>query len=85
MASMSARLGGVLAPLILELASIHAALPLLVFGSLSVLAATLAFLLPETAGKPLPQMLRDADTGPGLYARCTRLARILIEEKEPNG
>jgi hypothetical protein len=60
---MSARIGGILAPLILELSSIMPVLPMLVFGGLSVLAATLAFLLPETAGKPLPQNLEDVDSG----------------------
>ena len=61
--SMSARIGGILAPLILETASVMNVLPMLIFGGLSVTAATLAFLLPETAGRPLPQLLEDVDTG----------------------
>ncbi|KAK7107420.1 organic cation transporter protein-like [Littorina saxatilis] len=63
--SMSARIGGILAPIILESASVLPVLPMLLFGSLSVLAATLAFLLPETAGRPLPQLLENVDIGRG--------------------
>ncbi|KAL8570505.1 hypothetical protein ACOMHN_008862 [Nucella lapillus] len=61
--SMSARIGGILAPLILESSSLMPVLPMLIFGGLSVTAATLAFLLPETADKPLPQLLEDVDSG----------------------
>ncbi|XP_076444570.1 organic cation transporter protein-like [Babylonia areolata] len=61
--SMSARIGGILAPLILETGSLLPVLPMLIFGGLSVGAATLAFLLPETAGRPLPQHLEDVDSG----------------------
>ncbi|XP_076444569.1 organic cation transporter protein-like [Babylonia areolata] len=63
--SMSARIGGILAPLILETGSLLPVLPMLIFGGLSVGAATLAFLLPETAGRPLPQHLKDVDSGRG--------------------
>ncbi|KAL8570518.1 hypothetical protein ACOMHN_008875 [Nucella lapillus] len=63
--SVSARMGGILAPFILETASVLPVLPMLIFGGLSVLAATLAFLLPETTGRPLPQFLEDVQGGRG--------------------
>ncbi|KAK0050168.1 organic cation transporter protein [Biomphalaria pfeifferi] len=62
-ASMSARIGGILAPIFLDLQVISKPLPLIVFGSLSVVAGSLAFLLPEPAGKPLPQTPDDVDGG----------------------
>ncbi len=59
MSSMSARIGGILAPQILELRHISTPLPLLVFGVMSIVAGSLAFLLPETLHKNLPQRLED--------------------------
>ena len=58
--SMCARIGGMLAPQILELSRIWGPLPLILFGGLSVLAGGLALFLPETSGKPLPQTIEDA-------------------------
>lgn len=55
--SMSARIGGILAPQILQLNSDSKALPFTVFGSLALLCGILFLFLPETAGKPLPDNL----------------------------
>lgn len=57
--SMSARIGGMLAPQILELGTLWGPLTFLVFGGLAFVAGILALLLPETAGKPLPQTIED--------------------------
>ncbi|XP_055954393.1 organic cation transporter protein [Patella vulgata] len=57
--SMSARIAGILVPTMLDLKSIWTPLPLVMFGSLSIVAGILAMLLPETTGKPLPQLLED--------------------------
>ncbi|XP_063403882.1 organic cation transporter protein-like [Mytilus trossulus] len=57
--SMCARIGGMLAPQILELNRIWGPLPLIVFGGLAIFSGALALLLPETSGKPLPQTLED--------------------------
>ncbi|OWF50930.1 organic cation transporter protein-like isoform X1 [Mizuhopecten yessoensis] len=57
--SMCARIGGMLAPQMLELKQVWGPLPLILFGGLSILAGGLALLLPETAGKPLPQTIED--------------------------
>ncbi|KAI8726368.1 organic cation transporter protein [Biomphalaria glabrata] len=62
-ASMSTSIGGILATIFLDLQVISKSLPLIVFGSLSVVAGSLAFLLPEPAGKPLPQTPDDVDGG----------------------
>ncbi|XP_050394985.2 organic cation transporter protein [Patella vulgata] len=58
-ASMSARIGGIMVPTMLDLRSIWTPLPLVIFGSLSIGAGILALLLPETTGEPLPQLLED--------------------------
>ena len=63
--SMSARIGGILAPQLLRLQVIYKPLPMLLFGGLAVLGATMAMVLPETAGKPLPQLPEDVDFGSG--------------------
>lgn len=57
--SMSARIGGMLAPQILDLGAVWGPLPLLLFGVLSAVAGSLALLLPETNGRPLPQTIED--------------------------
>ncbi|KAK6985574.1 organic cation transporter protein [Biomphalaria glabrata] len=62
-ASMSTSIGGILATIFLDLQVISKSLPLIIFGSLSVVAGSLAFLLPEPAGKPLPQTPDDVDGG----------------------
>lgn len=63
MASMSARIGGLLAPFFLDLKTVSESFPLILFGGLSLLAGSLALMLPETAGKPLPQLPEDVDLG----------------------
>ncbi|XP_025098374.1 organic cation transporter protein-like isoform X2 [Pomacea canaliculata] len=68
--SMSARIGDILAPLILESTNIAPFLPMMLFGGLSMLGAALAFLLPETSGRPLPQFLEDVDYGNNCMACC---------------
>ncbi|XP_009897431.2 solute carrier family 22 member 13 [Dryobates pubescens] len=59
--SMSARVAGVLAPLIRPLAEFHQAIPLAIFGSPPVLVGLLCFLLPETSGNDLVDDLRSAN------------------------
>ncbi|NXG51448.1 S22AD protein, partial [Psilopogon haemacephalus] len=51
--SMSARVAGILAPLIRLLSQFHHAIPMAVFGSPPVLVGLLCFLLPETRGVEL--------------------------------
>ncbi|XP_061330309.1 solute carrier family 22 member 13-like isoform X1 [Pezoporus flaviventris] len=51
--SMSARLSGIMAPLMLLLKRYHRAIPMAVFGSVTVVVGLLCFLLPETRGTDL--------------------------------
>ncbi|XP_033637976.1 organic cation transporter protein-like [Asterias rubens] len=55
-----ANIGTVVAPFILYLASYASFLPLTIFGALSISAAVLIPILPETRNKPLPETIEDA-------------------------
>ncbi|XP_037549538.1 solute carrier family 22 member 13 [Nematolebias whitei] len=59
---MFARLGGVLAPIINMLDNHSPATPLIIFGTSPLLGAVFALALPETADRPLPDTLDDAET-----------------------
>ncbi|XP_042564086.1 solute carrier family 22 member 6-like [Clupea harengus] len=59
MASMCARLGGVLAPLINMLREPTPTVPMIIFGCAPLLGAALALALPETANQPLPDDIQD--------------------------
>ncbi|XP_069127295.1 organic cation transporter protein-like [Argopecten irradians] len=58
--SVCARVGGMLAPQVLELDQIWAPLPMLILGSFTVVAGLVALLLPETTGRPMPQTIEEA-------------------------
>ncbi|KAM7174497.1 solute carrier family 22 member 13-like isoform 1-T1 [Macrochelys suwanniensis] len=58
--SMSARMGGIISPLIGLLDKYHPAIPMAIFGSTPVLAGILGFLLPETRGKELQDHMEEA-------------------------
>ncbi|NWH36657.1 S22AD protein, partial [Chloropsis hardwickii] len=51
--SMSARVAGILAPLVRLLGQQHRAIPMAIFGSAPVLGGLLCVLLPETRGTEL--------------------------------
>ncbi|XP_041463350.1 organic cation transporter protein-like isoform X1 [Lytechinus variegatus] len=59
--SMSARIAGILAPIILLLDKTWKPLPVLVFGVLSIAAGVLVLLLPETRGEQLPETLEEGE------------------------
>ena len=59
MASVCARVGGMVAPQFLVLADFYKPLPLLLFGILSLIGGAMCLLLPETKGKPLPQNFEE--------------------------
>lgn len=51
--SMSARLGGIISPLIALLSTYNSVIPMAIFGSTPVIGGILCCLLPETRGKEL--------------------------------
>ncbi|XP_059142943.1 organic cation transporter protein-like [Physella acuta] len=75
-ASMSARVGGIFVPYILELKDVWGSLPLLVFGILAIVSGLLALFLPETTKRPLPQTFDDVkDRNHGLQCRWLRKSK----------
>ncbi|CAI9731808.1 organic cation transporter protein-like [Octopus vulgaris] len=60
-ASVSARIGGIIAPFILQLSAYIKWLPLSIYGVLSVMSGMLLLLLPEPKDKDLPQTFEDLD------------------------
>ncbi|XP_043915937.1 solute carrier family 22 member 13-like isoform X2 [Protopterus annectens] len=59
--SMFARVGGVLAPLINIVRLYSSAAPMIIFGCTPLLGSALGFLLPETAGRALPETIEDVE------------------------
>ena len=61
------RLGGIIAPVITNIHNSSQTLPLLIFGVCGVFASMAAFFLPETAGKNLPETIKDAEQSDDSY------------------
>ncbi|XP_038058625.1 organic cation transporter protein-like [Patiria miniata] len=61
LSSMAARISGIISPFMLELKSLWAPLPFVVFGVLSIAAGSLALLLPETKDKKLPETMEEGE------------------------
>ncbi|KAH8389311.1 hypothetical protein KR215_000233 [Drosophila sulfurigaster] len=59
--SMLGRVGGLLAPLICDLAHIKLWITPLIFGIVSIIAVIATIFLPETRGHPLPETLEDGE------------------------
>ena len=63
-ASVHGRLGSIVAPFIIDLAKeAHPSAPTVVFGVVAVLAGLGALLLPETAGRRLPETVSEVENG----------------------
>ncbi len=58
---MSARISGILAPVILLLSKYWEPLPLVIFGSSAVVAGALTLLLPETLNHHLPETIEEGE------------------------
>ena len=59
--SLVARIGGVLSNIVGRLAEIHIAIPTILFGVSALLSSLLSLMLPETAGKPLPNTIEECE------------------------
>ncbi|XP_057200004.1 solute carrier family 22 member 15 [Triplophysa rosa] len=77
--SMSCRVGGILAPFVPSMRSLHASLPFMVFCLSGLSASCLGLLLPETLNKPAAETL-DELSSPA-YQRILEPQVHLLEEK----
>lgn len=59
--SVSARLGGIIAPFVLSTADIASWMPGMMFGVVSVVSGLAAFFLPETLGQPMLYTIEEAE------------------------
>ncbi|XP_065336997.1 organic cation transporter protein-like isoform X1 [Cloeon dipterum] len=59
--STAARVGGMLAPFVNQLADIWRPLPLILIGALAFTAGLMSLLLPETLNKKLPETIEDGE------------------------
>ena len=57
--SMAARIGGILAPLVVSMAVIDQKLPMLLLGASGIFAGIIGLFLPETLNRPVPETLED--------------------------
>ncbi|KAF0311178.1 Organic cation transporter protein [Amphibalanus amphitrite] len=58
----ASRIGGAVSPFVVDLVSgLHELAPSAVFGAMVLLAGLAALLLPETAGKPMPETVADVE------------------------
>ncbi|KAK8399036.1 hypothetical protein O3P69_004252 [Scylla paramamosain] len=75
--STFSRIGSMLAPFSKELELIYGPLPLLVFGGLSLVAATLVLVMPETQKTELPDTMEEA-----LNLGRTQIVQLPVDEEE---
>ena len=59
--SLVARIGGVLSNMVGKLAEYHVAIPTTIFGASALLAGLFSLVLPETAGKKLPDTIEECE------------------------
>ena len=60
--SMTARLGGILAPIVVTLAAMDERLPMLVFAGSGIFAGLIGLFLPETLNHPVPETLDEIES-----------------------
>ena len=60
-ASFLGRVGGMIAPWIGSLSTLHPYIPVMVFGCVALLAGVAALWLPETVGRPLPYTIQESE------------------------
>ncbi|XP_071115379.1 organic cation transporter protein-like [Haliotis cracherodii] len=95
MSSICCRVGSLLSPYIVDLTMYISGrfgqiLPMLVFGGITILAALLALLLPETVNKKLPETIKEAEMlGTSAYeaadASPVQLIPLESQSKEKDG
>ncbi|XP_054481348.1 solute carrier family 22 member 6 [Anoplopoma fimbria] len=83
--SMMARIGAMVAPMVLLTADYVPWLPGLIYGGAPILSGVAAIFLPETLGSPLPDTIQDVeDRGSGRGSKMPPKETIILQDTEAN-
>lgn len=80
------RLGSCMAPMLLQLGTYFQYLPYIILGTLATVSAFLAFFLPESFGKPLPETIEQMEQRKRIRCPCTpgnKAPRTLVPLDDP--
>ncbi|XP_033996157.1 solute carrier family 22 member 6-like [Trematomus bernacchii] len=81
--SMMARVGAMVAPMVLLTADYLPWLPGLIYGGAPILSGIAAIFLPETLGLPLPDTIQDVeDRGTGRSSKVSRKEVIILQDTQ---
>ncbi|XP_023123798.1 solute carrier family 22 member 6 [Amphiprion ocellaris] len=83
--SMMARVGAMVAPMVLLLGDTITWLPGLIYGGAPILSGVAAIFLPETLGSPLPDTIQDVeDRGSGTNSKMSPKEVIILQDTQAN-
>ncbi|XP_034406262.1 solute carrier family 22 member 6 [Cyclopterus lumpus] len=83
--SMMARIGAMVAPMVLLTADSIPWLPGLIYGGAPILSGLAAIFLPETLGSPLPDTIQDVENrGSGRISKMPPKETIIMNDKQEN-
>lgn len=87
-ASMSARVGGILAPYINLLSDVWKPFPMIIFGVMAFIGGLLSLFLPETLNKSLPETIEDGENfgkkGQDVEVQNADELKVLQDESQQN-
>ncbi|KAM8899149.1 solute carrier family 22 member 6 isoform 1-T1 [Spinachia spinachia] len=84
-ASMMARVGAMVAPMVLLTADYIPWLPGLIYGGAPILSGVAAMFLPETLGSPLPDTIQDVeDRGSGRSSKKPPKETMILQDTQAN-
>ncbi|XP_053187674.1 solute carrier family 22 member 6 [Scomber japonicus] len=83
--SMMARIGAMVAPMVLLVGEYMPWLPGLIYGGAPILSGVAAIFLPETLGSPLPDTIQDVeDRGSGRRSKTPPKEAIILQDTQAN-
>ncbi|XP_008279297.1 solute carrier family 22 member 6 [Stegastes partitus] len=83
--SMMARVGAMVAPMVLLMGDSITWLPGLIYGGAPILTGVAAIFLPETLGSPLPDTIQDVeDRGSGTNSKMSPKEAIILQDTQAN-
>ncbi|XP_028277141.1 solute carrier family 22 member 6 [Parambassis ranga] len=84
-ASMMARVGAMVAPMVLLTGDYIPWLPGLIYGGAPILSGVAAIFLPETLGSPLPDTIQDVEErGSGISSKKSQKEAIILQDTQTN-